>query len=509
MKNTKQRISILFMSIIACFCMFIFTACGVKDDEMNTAINDAVTPVAEKVTTLETEIDSLNELLTESNENIENLLKEIEKIQIQINCLNGKHEYIDGVCEHCEYVCTHEIKHANISYVWSEDHFKCTGTHKCNTCEIVIAETVTPVLDTIADEDNSYYVRANFETISLEEQSLLSYKISEGKYLVYDSHGLYAWNNAAQVNPSISAEVHANITLPTDNITVTDGIPSSSNWTPVGSQDNPFTGSFFGNNSKNMGIDFIISGLRISEDNYTGLGFIGYNLGNVEYLKLEDAYVYGNNTDVNYIGSGVGVNLADGLVSNSYTFSSKVTAKNGTNNYAGGVVGYNQGGKIQGSWASADIISDEVAGGVVGVSSNDSSLIIGCYHVGTVIGKVNAGGVCGSANQSKIVGCYHIGTVNGEGLIGGIVAGKNLNSGAANYWQDTNATTANSIYNEYAKQVTDGNWLAILSQFNAEIDTWADSNSGISLPEYRENEDFEDIPFSVIMQAVVSGGKKK
>ena len=71
MKTTKKRITILLMSLITCFYMFIFTACGVKDDEMNTAINDAVTPVAEKVTTLESEIDELKEQLTESNENIE------------------------------------------------------------------------------------------------------------------------------------------------------------------------------------------------------------------------------------------------------------------------------------------------------------------------------------------------------------------------------------------------------------------------------------------------------
>lgn len=328
---------------------------------------------------------------------------------------------------------------------------------------------------------------------------------------MYDAHGLYAWNAAAQNDPSTNAYVLSDIVMPTDNITVTDGIPSASNWTPVGSLDNPFTGTFYGSDLKNSPLllnDKIISGLRINGENSESVGFFGYNAGNVYCLEFEDIYVYGGSDAANYVGAGVGVNLVNGKVDNCYIHSGKITAKIGTTNYVGGVVGYNQGGAVKGCGVSADIISDGVAGGVVGLSSSDG-IILGCYHIGTVIGKENAGGVCGYAEQSTIVACYHIGTVDGDGIKGGIIGGRTSCAEAVNYWQDDVATTANGADNENATQVTDGDWLAILSQFNDEITVWHNSNSSLNNVTYAENKWLENVPIVAIVQANAAAGKKK
>ena len=166
-------------------------------------------------------------------------------------------------------------------------------------------------------------------------------------------------------------------------------------------------------------------------------------------------------------------------------------------------VGYNYG-DIHSTGAYADVISDGIAGGVIGSSSSESDVILGCYHIGTVSGKERAGGVCGYAEQSVIVGCYHKGTVEGEGATGAIVGGKTFSSSMVNYWEDDTATTANGVDNENATEVTDGDWLAILSQFNAEID-----NTSYNLLEYFESERFEAMPFNSRVQVVVSGGNKK
>ena len=328
---------------------------------------------------------------------------------------------------------------------------------------------------------------------------------------MHDAHGLYAWNAATQNDPSTNASVLRDIVMPTDNITVTDGIPSASNWTPVGSLDNPFTGTFYGSDPKNSPTllnDRIISGLRINGENSESVGFFGYNAGIVLCFEFEDICVYGGNDDANYVGSAVGVNLANGEVRRGYIHSGKITAKNGTTNYVGGVVGHNQGGAVKDCGASADIISDGAAGGVVGFSSSDG-IILGCYHIGTVIGKENAGGVCGYAEQSTIVACYHIGTTDGDGIIGSIIGGKTLCAEAANYWQDDAATTANGTDNENATQVTDGDWLAILSQFNAEITVWNNSNPTLENVVYIENKWIENVPIVGILQFPAAAGKKK
>ena len=149
MKNKKQRITILLMSLLTCFCMFIFTACGVKDDEMNTAINNAVTPVTEQITTLETEMKTLNELLTESNEDIDELLEIIEKLQVQVNCLNDIH-----------LADTNE----EITYTFSSDYNGCTAEGVCHQCGKEFSEYIKTTYE-------NGVVSAEFKTEGFEKQT--------------------------------------------------------------------------------------------------------------------------------------------------------------------------------------------------------------------------------------------------------------------------------------------------------------------------------------------------
>lgn len=69
----------------------------------------------------------------------------------------------------------------------------------------------------------------------------LGYTIStDGKnYYVYTAKGLLAWNEAVQKDMSLNCTLAADITLPT----VAEG---ESNWTPVGTYSNPYTGTFDG-----------------------------------------------------------------------------------------------------------------------------------------------------------------------------------------------------------------------------------------------------------------------
>ena len=213
----------------------------------------------------------------------------------------------------------------------------------------------------------------------------LGYVIEGSTYKVHSAKGLLAWNEAAQKDPSLSCTL-------TDNIT----LESSSNWTPIGSLSNPYTGTFDGGGHA-------ISGLQVSGGDYVGL--FGYVDG----------------------GTVKNLNLANVSVSGYY--------------YVGGVVGYNNGGTIQGCMVSCSVSGSNRVGGVVGV--NDGTVEGCCFADGRVMasgGNVNwVGGVVG-VNDGTVEGCcFAGGSVNGSGTyayVGGVV-GYNSSSGTITncYWQ--------------------------------------------------------------------------
>ena len=95
--------------------------------------------------------------------------------------------------------------------------------------------------------------------------------MSEGNYTVNNEKGLK--NLAELVN---NGETDINITLNTDlNLT-------NMEWTPIGTESQPYTGTFDGNN-------YTITGLTVNQTrNYVGLiGCIGSD-GTVKNVKLEN-----------------------------------------------------------------------------------------------------------------------------------------------------------------------------------------------------------------------------
>ena len=95
----------------------------------------------------------------------------------------------------------------------------------------------------------------------------------------------------------LSAKLNTNITLNTGLTSggyVNDG--TFTQWTPIGSSSEPFTGTIDGNGKT-------ISGLYIDGDtDYAG--FIAYNKGTIKNLNFADSYVKGNN----YVGGIAGRN---------------------------------------------------------------------------------------------------------------------------------------------------------------------------------------------------------
>ncbi|MCL2283860.1 MAG: hypothetical protein FWC26_11150 [Fibromonadales bacterium] len=126
-------------------------------------------------------------------------------------------------------------------------------------------------------------------------------------------------------------------------------------WTPIGTSNNYFQGSFDGSSKS-------IIGLYISRtSNYQGL--FGASSGSISNLGLVGFYVNGGS----YVGGVVGYNNGD-TVANSYA----VGNVSGTSS-VGGVVGYNNWGTIVNSYAVGKVSGTSSAGGAVGGNSGTVS----------------------------------------------------------------------------------------------------------------------------------------
>lgn len=157
----------------------------------------------------------------------------------------------------------------------------------------------------------------------LDARPAYTYDETTKTYTVYTAEGLYAWNTAAQIELSTNLILMADITLPNtdlatgEEITVAEGVPSGSNWTPISTAfDKAYTGTFEGN-------DHTITGLRINtETDYAGfIGCLGdgKGAGEIKNLTLADAVLY---STANHIGGFAGYNYS-GTISGC-TFGSAI-----------------------------------------------------------------------------------------------------------------------------------------------------------------------------------------
>ena len=211
-------------------------------------------------------------------------------------------------------------------------------------------------------------------------------------------------------------------------------------WTPIGTNSKPYTGTFNGDGHT-------ISGLYIDSDtDYQGLfgyvsgtvqdltvsgnvsgsyvgGVVGYNSGSViNCTNTGSVKGSGNNSAV---GGVVGLNLAS--VTNCYNTGSVSGPDSGTSNYVGGVVGFNissvtncyNTGEVSGSYSG----SGSYVGGVVGYNdSGISASVTNCYNTGSVTGVAGVtgssdyvGGVVGQNFGGTVENCYNTGTVSSSG----------------------------------------------------------------------------------------------
>ena len=250
-------------------------------------------------------------------------------------------------------------------------------------------------------------------TVSLAAAEDPGYTIEgDGSYTVTTADGLK--NVAKLVNEEGKTDI--NITLDTD-LTLTG------EWTPIGTESQPYTGTFNGK-------DKTITGLTVNQEGTNYVGLIGYlgSGGKVQNVVLEGVQITSDNSS-GYAG-GVAGNSFGGTIENC-----SVSGSVSGTTFAGGVVGSQWGGSITGCNSLATVKGVIFAGGIAGETNSGASLT-GCYATGDVTvendgtNNSHAGGVVGYNGGGTLTACYATGSVTGSGsgtiYVGGVTGSNNL-----------------------------------------------------------------------------------
>ena len=330
-------------------------------------------------------------------------------------------------------------------------------------------------------------------TVSLAAAEDPGYTIEgDGSYTVTTADGLK--NVAKLVNEEGKTDI--NITLDTD-LTLTG------EWTPIGTESQPYTGTFNGK-------DKTITGLTVNQEGTNYVGLIGYlgSGGKVQNVVLEGVQITSDNSsgyaggvagdswgtieNCSVSGSVSGTTFAGGVVGSQWGGSitgcnSSATVKGVI--FAGGIAGEtNSGASLTGCYATDDVTvendgtNNSHAGGVVGY--NGGGTLTACYATGSVTGSgsgtIYVGGVTGSNNLGILTACYHAkGTVSGPGGATGGVAGRNFKGSmsgggiiTACYWGGNGQEQGigeDQVGTGGTTQVTDGLWQNALAHMNAAL----------------------------------------
>jgi hypothetical protein len=254
-------------------------------------------------------------------------------------------------------------------------------------------------------------------------------------------------------------------------------------WQPIGTSDDPFTGSFDGQG-------YEISDMFINRPDESLVGLFGaVDVGGViQNVKVVNATVTGewaigglvgeNWGDVrnSYSGGTVsgGEDSVGGLVGgNAGDVSNSCSAANVTGHWdVGGLVGCSDSyGTVSNSYSVGNVTGEWAVGGLVG--GNLGGIVAKSYSTGGVTGDDYVGGLVGD-NQGTVSNSYSIGSVTGEWYVGGLV-GDNDSLGIV-----TNSYASGSVTGySFVGGLAGSNWGAVSNSFwNIETSGMTESDGG-------------------------------
>ena len=253
-----------------------------------------------------------------------------------------------------------------------------------------------------------------------------------GVYQIKTANNLFWF--AALVNGTLTdgtAQNAAACAVLTTNIDLTGEA-----WTPIGSESNPYTGTFDGQNHT-------ISGMTLENaESYSGL--FGNVTGTVRDFTVTGSITITGDETVSRVGGAVG--SLGGTVS-GVTSGVNITVSAG-NDHIGGVVGSmpeNSSPTVESCVYTGNITVTVEAGSVAGIVGYiRTGTIQNCANQGGISintgGNGSVGGILGYCNNGKIYirNCYNSGSIAAEGTANvGAIVGQN---------KSTQATVSNCCY---------------------------------------------------------------
>ncbi len=270
--------------------------------------------------------------------------------------------------------------------------------------------------------------------------SMTTPSISGGVYQIATAEHL-AWfanavnNGTTAIKAVLTADIELNSPGSKEN-----------EWTPIGTTEHPFEGTFDGaghtisgvyvnTTGSNVGLfgkirntadegktesvapEFIVSkktilvrNLRVTDSDITGHQNVGGIVGNSDGAGIKDCYFEGNvKGTYNSVGAIVGLANTETVVNQCQT-TGTVTGEQRT----GGVVGYANGNSVVSKcYSNASVTGTRNVGGIVGTVSGAN--LVGCFFRGEVTADNRVGGIAGYSTMSVVRGAYAIGGVNSAG----------------------------------------------------------------------------------------------
>ena len=238
----------------------------------------------------------------------------------------------------------------------------------------------------------------------------------DGYYEIHNQWQLRWFANQVNIQkrPNINARLMNDITM--------DG----TEWTPIGTEAHPFTGTFDGNGKT-------ITGLKCTDKNKNYVGLVGYAIdATIQNVTVQGATLNGRD----YIGSVCGY-LSGGTITNCHAVETVIgkTGREAQSKYRGGIVGYIIGNtNVTGCTNSGTVSGLNFLGGIVGQAQQ--ATVQRCFNSGAVTGNSSPiGGIVGFANQATVQDCGNNGTVtraDSSGDCGGIAGSTNSTSSIQN-----------------------------------------------------------------------------
>lgn len=324
--------------------------------------------------------------------------------------------------------------------------------------EIQVGQDVSWSYSPSSDPDGDELVEVEWEGNVSSFESIGTYLV---KLRVKDSKGLWSEWESLEVNVNNGLEGEGTALSPylirnedelnrvrhdprahyllVNSFTVTK-YQQGDGWDPIGTNKNPFIGTFNGNSKtiSNLYINRLgqndvglfgyiqggyISNLTLNNVNVKGNMHVGGLVGNISGGRIERSRTTGSVMGVSHsIGGLIGSTGSTTLVSNSSSSSvveSTSTPQTNMSSYVGGLIGYHRG-TVSKSYATGSAKgNNRSVGGLVGINSG---LVDKSFSFGPVSGGHGTGGLVGTLSgtitDSYSLGKYTISGGAGGGLVG-------------------------------------------------------------------------------------------